>query len=806
MTDYEPQIETVEPITCVLEQDGKVGSYPITILDGEASACSKVLTKLFTIPVVEKPAVCVCCESGDCVTHTILPKYGIEWPSCNCPTCKVSVGNQQERELQKARLLGRPTLQVNPDLNHATLSKAKAVVQEAITKAFARMARKSKTVVEEELGKRTKKVLKAYKLEGEATFQGLDIAIENGKGSVRSSVDANGKAWATTMSYPYGYIRSTMGVDGDQVDCFLGPNPDALNAYVVHTNDQSGRKYDEDKVMLGWDSPEAALDAFLENYNDAKFFQNIETIPMDEFKAKVLATKDNPKPVTIAKLSKADEDLKEMLLKRIDAVAADEWSQLPIELQDSLIAAVLQGVDKGFGTLNVTNEDLFTKVNDTAARWAKDRAAELVGKKWVEGELVDNPNAEWAISDTTRDMLQRLVTNAFEQPEEERYGISTLADQIQESACFSPERAENVARTEVKNAVTQGNWSAWLDSGVVSQVGLLNSDDANVCELCIDLAEGSPYTMAEAPHPVEDTHPECNCSLVASELVGEGEDAEKVVKTTRPLSQMEQLACLAQLMPLQKVNDADRTYHNRDGRDDVYASSVFYHADVTGIYFVPRPWECKVYGQVTMMKVEDLVPTQVYIPRAGLAAYAVDMPQVEDGLPYLPNVVVKGGVAYVGQGHTRTGSQILAGRKEVLVRKFVMDSDGRLVKQTEDHPHWLGVDFDRTLAVGLKEEEHPEMYANGETGEPIQAMVDKVKKELASGREVRIVTARVWTDGSRKRNEEAEKNRETLAAWCERHLGQELPVTCEKDPWMDELWDDKCRRVTRDTGEFADSI
>lgn len=136
----------------------------------------------------------------------------------------------------------------------------------------------------------------SYKLEGRTTFQGLQISIENGVGSVRKGVDkVTGKPWRTVMRHPYGYIRLTEGVDGDHVDCFIGPNKDATHAYVIHQNDPNTGKYDEDKVMLGFDSAEAAKKAYFQNYDRPEaFFDSIEAIPMEDFKKKAHATKERP--------------------------------------------------------------------------------------------------------------------------------------------------------------------------------------------------------------------------------------------------------------------------------------------------------------------------------------------------------------------------------------------------------------------------------------------------------------------------------------------------------------------------------
>ena len=61
----------------------------------------------------------------------------------------------------------------------------------------------------------------SYK-KGHLTLQGLDIALENPKGSTRSGTDQDGRPWQSTMAHDYGYIKRTQGADGDHVDVFIG--------------------------------------------------------------------------------------------------------------------------------------------------------------------------------------------------------------------------------------------------------------------------------------------------------------------------------------------------------------------------------------------------------------------------------------------------------------------------------------------------------------------------------------------------------------------------------------------------------
>lgn len=127
-------------------------------------------------------------------------------------------------------------------------------------------------------------------------FQGLDIAIENPHGSVRSGVDRGGKAWRTVMRADYGYINRTMGVDGDQVDVFIGPDAESGTVYVVTTlAPPDFTRRDEQKCMLGYASEGDARAAFLVHYDNPRFLGEVVAMPMEEFKEKVLNTKDEPR-------------------------------------------------------------------------------------------------------------------------------------------------------------------------------------------------------------------------------------------------------------------------------------------------------------------------------------------------------------------------------------------------------------------------------------------------------------------------------------------------------------------------------
>lgn len=129
-------------------------------------------------------------------------------------------------------------------------------------------------------------------------WNGLEIAIENPAGSIRSGIDPKGEKWSVKMKNAYGYICRTQGIDGDGVDVFIGPDMDAPMVYVVHQKKvDDWEHYDEDKCMLGWPNETAARQAFLDNYDDPRFLGPITAMPVAEFVDKARATYDHPKMI-----------------------------------------------------------------------------------------------------------------------------------------------------------------------------------------------------------------------------------------------------------------------------------------------------------------------------------------------------------------------------------------------------------------------------------------------------------------------------------------------------------------------------
>ena len=110
---------------------------------------------------------------------------------------------------------------------------------------------------------------------------------------------------------------------------------------------------------------------------------------------------------------------------------------------------------------------------------------------------------------------------------------------------------------------------------------------------------------------------------------------------------------------------------------------------------------------------------------------------------------------------------------------------------------WIGVDLDGTLA------KYEGWHGVEDIGEPVPAMLLRVRRWLVKGERVKVFTARV---GPQKDINDAIRAREAIERWCVEHLGQALEITATKDFAMRELWDDRAVQVEANTGRRMDGV
>jgi hypothetical protein len=111
---------------------------------------------------------------------------------------------------------------------------------------------------------------------GHVSVQGLDISIETptGRRAARAGRRDTGKpAWEVTMPAHYGYIKGTVGGDGEHVDVTMGPRTKALfdgkpseaagePVFIVDQIDPKTGKFDEHKALIGFHTEAEATRAY----------------------------------------------------------------------------------------------------------------------------------------------------------------------------------------------------------------------------------------------------------------------------------------------------------------------------------------------------------------------------------------------------------------------------------------------------------------------------------------------------------------------------------------------------------------
>lgn len=122
---------------------------------------------------------------------------------------------------------------------------------------------------------------------GKANWRGLALSIENAKGSKRTGTGRDGKKWAVTMPAHYGYVRGTVGADGDHVDFYMGDDEASEFVLLVDQKDTSTGTFDEHKIVLGTRDAGQALGIYNRGFSDGRGLERIggvREMTVDELK------------------------------------------------------------------------------------------------------------------------------------------------------------------------------------------------------------------------------------------------------------------------------------------------------------------------------------------------------------------------------------------------------------------------------------------------------------------------------------------------------------------------------------------
>lgn len=213
-------------------------------------------------------------------------------------------------------------------------------------------------------------------------------------------------------------------------------------------------------------------------------------------------------------LEKADDDIARRVKRALDDLDLEGYEAFADIIGAELDLLFRDGARAAERQLDVElSVEAFERVSGRAAAFGRDRAADMVGMKWEGDVLVPNPNAEWRIDDSTREMLRADVTAALE----EGWSTDRLAQQLEANYAFSDVRADTIARTETATADVAGAMTGYRESGVVKGKRWLTAEDDLVSDECNDCARVEVIGLDDLfPTGVDapPNHPNCRCAVV----------------------------------------------------------------------------------------------------------------------------------------------------------------------------------------------------------------------------------------------------------------------------------------------------
>ena len=311
-----------------------------------------------------------------------------------------------------------------------------------------------------------------YKL-GHASINGLNISIENPKGSVRSGTDRDGKKWSINIKSHYGYFKGTVGKDKDHVDVFVGDNAEnAESVFVVDQVEPSTGKFDEHKVMLGYENKDDAIKAYNENYDkDWKGLDSITEMSLPDFKVWVIDKNKTSK--------RADESKKQ-----------DKQVQVPT---DSDVDIAQKG-----------SKEKTTKPVAVAKKTPTKKSVSILDipqHKWIEKKM-----KAW-FKDHPKASKQHPEAKSFKESLDELYAkeYDAAADESLKGVKFSKaaktlDKLNNeIEKLSVDSFVTENDRSISVSKIIVDKAGRNKGTGSKVMQMITDYADSVNKVIALTP-------------------------------------------------------------------------------------------------------------------------------------------------------------------------------------------------------------------------------------------------------------------------------------------------------------------
>jgi SPP1 gp7 family putative phage head morphogenesis protein len=357
---------------------------------------------------------------------------------------------------------------------------------------------------------------------GHVTIQGLDISIENPKGSTRNGSSADGTQWSSVLPAHYGYIKRTEGADGEHVDVYIGADPDSDVVFVIDQLRLASGAFDEHKVMIGYQTAEQAIEDYDLAFSDGKGkarIGNVRQMTIAQFKS------------WLSKGTVREADVTDLDAELAQAVAAGV-------LTDEQRQAIVSAVNAALASMDPKQiAAVIAQVQEELFQAGLDSAKGEVGLTWD----VPPATALAQLAKTTIPFSQKIVdqeiaaiNQALQDGIAAGEGIPQLADRIQDTfddgmhilgddgsitrVLPSDSWAEMVARTETSRAMNAGIMQTYKAAGV-ERVTWVAAEDERTCPEC-EAADGETVMMGQNFDDVDvdspPAHPSCRCTVVSA--------------------------------------------------------------------------------------------------------------------------------------------------------------------------------------------------------------------------------------------------------------------------------------------------
>jgi hypothetical protein len=110
-------------------------------------------------------------------------------------------------------------------------------------------------------------------------IHGIPVAIEVKEGHDRVKYEPDGSVKFKAKQYAdYGAILGTKDADGMNTDVMVGPHKDSDKAYIIDQRKHSTGKFDEHKVMLGFNKRKKAIKAYTKSYADRHGKERVQDV------------------------------------------------------------------------------------------------------------------------------------------------------------------------------------------------------------------------------------------------------------------------------------------------------------------------------------------------------------------------------------------------------------------------------------------------------------------------------------------------------------------------------------------------